>query len=77
MDAQYAKSPGFKAAVDREYHLMKEECDMRELEEGFGDGEGDEYEACFNDLCACGHGLSEHSDGGAECLLCDCDVFEE
>jgi hypothetical protein len=56
---------------------MKEECDMRELEEGFGDGEGDEYEACFNDLCACGHGLSEHSDGGAECLLCDCDVFEE
>lgn len=35
-----------------------------------------EDEACFNDLCECGHGLDQHggcTDGA--CTLCACDDF--
>jgi hypothetical protein len=39
-----------------------------------------EDEACFNDLCACGHGLDQHGNAlGMSCAVdaCACDEFVE
>lgn len=78
----------FKSAAEARHEDLGDEDDLcanvpddEGEDETADDPAAEEHgEPCFNDLCACGHGLDEHGANSAAdvaCFVCACRDFEE